>query len=144
MSEKQLRRNVTRILRDAGLDPVAVENVAHPGTPDVNYADGWIELKQLDTWPVRADTPVRIEHLTAQQRIFLLRRCKEGGAAWLLLQVGGNFLLFEGDLVGPDFGRTLTRDELLHLARKAWIGLEEMKEGLPKCLKKRDLTIRRL
>ena len=67
MSERRMRKNVCDWLKD--YDAFAVENPANPGTPDVSYVEGWIELKQLDAWPAREDTPVRIEHYTPQQRI---------------------------------------------------------------------------
>ena len=95
MSEQTMRRKVVRALRDANLDAVAVENPAHPGTPDVNYVGGWIELKYLPAWPVKGGV-LRIRHFTKQQRIWLERRWGAGGNAYLLLQVGTDWMLFNG------------------------------------------------
>ena len=78
------------------LNAVAVENPALPGTPDVNYIEGWIELKWLRSWPKRKDTIVRIPHFTAQQRIWHFRRRRLGGQSWFLLQVRKEWLLIDG------------------------------------------------
>ena len=122
-----MRKHVTEALVD--LDAKPVENPAWPGFPDVNYIEGVIELKQLDKWPIMAQTPVRIEHFTQQQKIFLDRRWRKGGNAYLLLQVGRTFLLFDGSDV-MEIGRTLTQGVLRNRALKIWNDLSIMKKEL--------------
>lgn len=113
-----MRGRVVRALRS--LDAVAVENPAYPGTPDVNYIGGWLELKWLRRWPENADTdPVLIRHFTQQQRVWLSRRCRRGGRAWLLLQVGQEYLLFDGEMAAEVVGRA-PRGALLRSACKYW------------------------
>lgn len=86
----------------AGLSPygrlVRVENPAAPGTPDVYYSfpggrRGWIELKHLDDWPMRHDTPIRIPHLTLDQVMWMEEETRMGGRAFLLLQIRRHYLL---------------------------------------------------
>lgn len=86
------------VLASAGLDPIRVENRVHPGFPDVNYADGVLELKAMTRWPKSDEDPVVIEHFTPQQRVVLKRRWLHGGSAWLLLRVSSEheWLLFDG------------------------------------------------
>src|SRR3546814_13417930 len=94
MSESRLRGNIVKALRC--WDAVVVENPVCPGTPDVNYIDGWLELKFLPKWPrVPSTNPILIRHYTAQQRIWLRRRWLRGGRSHLLLQVGREWLVFE-------------------------------------------------
>ena len=83
IGELPFRRGLVAAL--APLDAFPVENGASPGTPDVNYIDGWIEVKLVDDWPKRAATPVRIKHFTPEQRATLLQRCLRGGRAFLLV-----------------------------------------------------------
>ena len=105
-SEKDMRRRVIRALKS--IHAISVENGTGIGTPDVNYVNGWLELKSIDSWPARPETPLRIEHFSQEQRIWLLQRCKAGGEAWLLLKVSDDWLLFDGEmaaaLVGEDEG----------------------------------------
>lgn len=118
MSEKAMRKRVTEALK--GLHAVPVENPARPGTPDVNFINGWIELKKLDRWPkIKPDDPVLLDHFTPQQRIWAQQRHRAGGNVWLLLQVGNEFLLFTGCFAAESLGRA-SKSALLHGAIKHW------------------------
>lgn len=70
------------------LGAMAVENSAMPGTPDVYYMHGWIELKECDNWPKRDTTPLRLPHFTKWQRAWLKRHAHLGGTCFVLLKVG--------------------------------------------------------
>ena len=111
-------RKLRPVLLAAKLDPVRVENPIHPGTPDVNLANGkWMELKCLPEWPVRASTKVRIPHYTPQQRVFLYRRWKAApGSTLLLLEICATrqWLLFDGDVAAKMVGRGTATDHRLH------------------------------
>ena len=113
MSEQTQRKNVVNWLKE--LDAVAVENRAYPGTPDVNYIGGWIELKWLRRFPRHEPDIVRIEHFTPQQRVWLMRRVRRGGKAWLLLQVGLEWFLFDGEMAAKHVGHC-TRSALHSVA----------------------------
>lgn len=131
MSEQTQRRKIIVILKD--LHGVAVENPAGPGTPDVNYIDGWIELKWIRRWPkVPAERPILIHHYTPQQRLWIRRRGRLGGKSFLLLQVGREWLLFKHE--EAYFVGKISRDELYKTAYKVWFnGLN--KEEFMTCLK---------
>ena len=91
-----------------------------PGTPDVNFIGGWIELKWLRSWPKRAETPVILAHpLTTEQRAWHRRRAKRGGNNWVLLQCQREWLLFRGR-VAADFLGVSTRAELYRHATIWW------------------------
>lgn len=118
MSEQGMRKRIVgRTLKP--LDAVSVENPAYPGTPDVNFVEGWVELKWIRRWPVRPETEVKIDHYTPQQRVWLKRRWMKGGNVWLLLQVGAEWLLFDGDTAAEVVGRA-TRKELQLAAHAYW------------------------
>lgn len=132
MSEANMWRTVRTAL--AGLDPVRVENPAFPGTPDVNYIEGWVELKQEDEWPKRERTPLRVDHFTPQQRVWLTRRCRAGGRAFMLIKVDRDWLLFRGDVAAKIVGH-VPRQELIQHALRHWPGKlihEELRECLTK------------
>lgn len=117
--ESPMRKAIVRALRP--LDAVSVENPAHPGTPDVNHMYGWIELKQLQAWPVREETIVRIPHFTQQQRVWLIRRVRRGGMAQVLLKVGEKeWFLFCGDDAGIYLGETWTQRDIRLRAVMSW------------------------
>lgn len=103
---------------------MSVENRARPGTPDVNYVEGWLELKWLRSWPRNAeDSVVRIEHFTPQQRVWLKNRWRRGGRAFLLLQAAGqDWLLFDGETAAHTVGRA-TRPVLYQRALRSWKSL---------------------
>lgn len=134
-SEKQLRSNVVKLLRGARLDARAVENPIDPGFPDVEYIGGLLELKEVDAWPVRPDTPLRIDHYTQEQRIWHERRAHHGGRIHVLLQVGSEYLLMTGAVAAIHLGR-VPRAELYDLACARWGSLSEMKSGLVEALKR--------
>lgn len=117
MSEKGMRRRVVKALKP--LDAVSVENSVYAGTPDVNYAEGWLELKWVRSWPKNRDTPLRVPHFTQQQKLWLTRRWRSGGAAYLLLKVSRDWLLFDGPTAAKVLG-TSTRQELRENALRVW------------------------
>ena len=118
MSESSMRRNVVKALRP--LDGCAVETKLEDGIPDVNYVGGWIECKCLKAWPVRPATPVRLDHpLMPHQAAWLCRRWRRGGKAWVLLQVGREWLLFDPPTAKEKLG-TATREELRLIAARYW------------------------
>lgn len=81
--EARLRSRIVKALQS--LHAIPVENPVHAGTPDVNYADGWIELK-IDEF--REDGSMPLRHFTSQQRAWLYHRWQHGGGrAHLLVHV---------------------------------------------------------
>lgn len=93
--EKDMRKRVVAALRD--VHAVSVENGAGAGTPDVNCALGWLELKSIDELPARPETPVRVPHFSPEQRLWLTKRCRAGGAAWMLIKAGREWILLWGE-----------------------------------------------
>lgn len=135
-SEARMRQTVNRVLRRAGLDPVSVENPAHPGTPDVNYVGGWIELKQRGAWPsnVRGRfRVVRCEHFSTEQRIWLSRRELAGGRTFLIWRIGRDWLLFRGSVAANVVGN-VPEPELRRAAYKVWASKALMEKELVECL----------
>lgn len=107
--------HVRPLLKKLNLDPVRIENRVGTGFPDVNYIEGWVELKHADAWPKRTGTPLRLDHFTPQQRSWLMRRWWSGGNVWLLLRVAGEWMLFDGATAASRVGR-VPRQELYDLA----------------------------
>lgn len=130
MSEQTMRQRVVRGLRS--LDAISVENAARAGTPDVNYVEGWIELKQLGRWPRDADAVVLCRHFRVGQRVWIKRRARAGGRVHVLLQVGRDWLLLPGREAAEELGH-VTRGRLEELAVRVWHGKIDMKE-LKTCL----------
>jgi hypothetical protein len=129
-------RKIRPYLVAAKLDPVRIENPIHPGTPDVNLTVGWIELKCLETWPVRAHSLVNIKHYTPQQRLWAYRRWKYApGTTFLLLEVRSvrQWLLFDGDVAAKIVGRAT---EVVHRTSARAVLHERELAELPKILTK--------
>jgi hypothetical protein len=117
-----------------------VENPIHPGTPDVNLANGfWIELKCILGWPVRASSAVRIPHFTPQQRVWLYQRWKYApGSTFLLLEVRSDrqWLLFDGNVATKVVGRSTTSEH--RVSARAVIAEHDLFSELPKVLMEID------
>jgi hypothetical protein len=120
VSEKILSRNVVGQLKRNGLDPQRIEDAIRCGVPDVNYRDGWIELKVSPGWPKRPGTRLALDHFTPAQRVWLSRRCRHGGRAFVLLRVGAReYMLFRGDVAAKYLGYT-PREFLVQRALGHW------------------------
>lgn len=104
-----MRKIVVKALRPK--DAMSVENPERPGTPDVNYIGGWIELKILKTWPVRGGV-VAVRCFTPQQRTWIRRRAMKGGNVHFLIRVQDDWLLFGGIFACDHIG-SLTKEEML-------------------------------
>lgn len=103
MSESTWRTDVVKGLAD--LDAHAVENPALPGTPDVNYVEGWLELKWSRSWPAKPATIVPCKHYSPQQRIYHRKRWAAGGRIYLLWKVADTWMLFEGNDAAQHVGK---------------------------------------
>ncbi len=127
MAEKDMRKLLCCKLRK--LDAIAVESSARPGTPDINFIGGWIECKWLRQWPKRAKTPVTLDHpLLTGQKVWIRRRNRRGGNAWVMLQCHREWLLFKG-LAACNILGTSTREELYDYAYHIWstgLNVEEL------------------
>jgi hypothetical protein len=138
VSEQDQRQKVIKLLKP--LDAMSVENVCCPGCPDVNYGgacppliqsklfdemnlitshlEGWIELKWEKEWPAKGG-PLRVPHYTQQQKVWARRRRYRGGACWLLLQVGADWILLDGLVAALSLGE-VNREQLIDRAHAYW------------------------
>ena len=119
MIERDMRKQLVKLL--APLGAYAVENGGcHPGTPDIATTVGPIVCKATNQCLARHDTPVKLDHdLTQQQKIFIIRWDRVNGRAWVMLNVAGSWLLFDGMTAAKDLG-TATKVELYQLAIATW------------------------
>lgn len=140
-AESAFWKRLRPILQAAKLDPIRVENPIHPGTPDVQLANGkWIELKSIAAWPVREATSVKIAHYTPQQRVFLYKRWKYApGSTLLLLEVRSvrQCLVFDGDVAAKIVGRGTTAAHRLNA--RAVLGTHVDLDQLPQVLVEVDV-----
>ena len=117
MSEAAMWDAIRPVLKE--LDPVRIESHMTVGVPDVNYSHGWIELKYMDRWPPRGG-PLRVDHFTAAQRAWHVRRRKAGGRSFVLLKVGtSEWLLFDGAVAAVELGNA-TRERLYEICKARW------------------------
>jgi len=138
MSEARMRKKVVKALKP--LHAIAVENPCLPGTPDVNHTEGWIELKWLRSWPSKPETPVRLDHYTAPQKIWAYQRRRAGGQCWFLLQCGREWLLLDG-IVAAMHVNQATKQELIQVAT-AYYSSGLSGEDLVKLLRQRQSAFR--
>lgn len=129
-SEKHLRKQVAQILKEAGRNPMPVENVCAVGCPDLYYIEGWIELKSTPHW-TQGDGPFLPRHgLSPEQRIWLRRHCRAGGKAFVLMQVDREYLLFDGAFAADRLGYA-SKLELMAGALLHCPSLDELRSRLP-------------
>lgn len=122
MSEILMSKVVMNILREVGLHPVRVENPANPGTPDINYVEGWVELKYAENWPKDKTKPLKIRHFRPEQKVWIRKRRMAHGQVFLLLKVGKmEWLLFEGETAVALLGQ-VNREQLIDASLKYWYG----------------------
>nr|QIG67122.1 hypothetical protein EVB34_017 [Rhizobium phage RHph_TM26] len=113
-SEAQMWTRLRPYMVGLGMDPLRVENRVHAGTPDVNFVEGWAELKHTDRWPKRGG-PLRLVHPpTPQQIVWGERRWGSGGNTWLVLRVGQEWYVFAGNRLNELWGggRAPTKAEI--------------------------------
>lgn len=134
MSESAMWESLRPPMKTARLDPVRIESrETDTGIPDVNYTQGWIELKYLPAWPVRPETPVRVDHFTGDQRAWIVARTQCGGKVFVMLKVGRkDWLLFQG-MIAARFLGTVPRSQLEGCALGRWTRTPKAEE-LRKCL----------
>jgi hypothetical protein len=79
-----------------GWNPVRIEDMYSTGIPDINFADGWIESKDVPAAraPKRSLTVLRLPHYTPKQRAWHVRRHTAGGKIYVALEVARRFYLF--------------------------------------------------
>lgn len=118
LKESDMRAQVVRLL--AGANAVAVENGVGVGTPDVNYVEGWLELKSVDL-PKNPDSPIRVPHFSAEQRLWLRRRTEAGGRAHVLLKAGNWWILLSAMTAAESLG-TVPLGWLIDHCVDGWAG----------------------
>ena len=93
-----------------------VENRVKRDTPDLYLAfpgwHGWIEMKVVTDFPLRAKTPIRLGHWTTGQRYWAERHQSSGGKIALLVEFGttGDVFLFRGGDVALQIDRWTRAD----------------------------------
>lgn len=99
------------------------EDLLSEGVPDVSYtikgASGWVELKYLPKTPPEQHTAT-IRHFTKEQRNWLVDCGRNGGRAWLLLQLGKSYYLYNWRQV--HLFNVAAWQDVLPLATGAWHG----------------------
>ena len=113
-----------------------LEDKLSEGIPDLCYAIygkpgcGFIELKYKAAWPKRALTPLRIQHYTQEQKLWIGSMGDLSGSVFLLLQVAKEYLLFDSEAaqyVGEYTRGELTADAMGHWLHSVdWDELQEM------------------
>ncbi len=109
-----------------------VENRVKKDTPDLYISvraspctddrplTGWIELKCLDAFPVKATTTVKLAHWTNGQRYWAIRHQTYGGNTWLVVQIGDEVFVFNAaELATNDWTQAEWRSYSIRLDKKA-------------------------
>lgn len=115
MRESKWRTKVVNLLKPLGA--FAVENPAHPGTPDISCVAGYIELKKGE-WPVNDDTKVDID-MRSTQRSWHRRWRRHGGFSWTLSLISETWFLHDGRWSAEHLG-LVNRSQVVFNAVDAW------------------------
>lgn len=94
-----------------------MENLAHPGTPDVVCVAGWLELKVAER-PSSAETRVDVDVLPSQ-RAWLKKWRQHGGRAWTLTLLGETWILHDALWASEHLG-LVPELELIQKAEAVW------------------------
>jgi hypothetical protein len=102
-----------------------IENSAGDGTPDVHFFDrltqqgGWIELKSIPEYPVRATTRVFGDKgLRPEQKAWLREYWELGGNVWILARAESDRYLVPGSM-SQTFNE-MTKADLAGYRLKSW------------------------
>lgn len=98
-SERQTWRNLKKRLDETpGIHYQRFEDALSNGIPDLMVCHAgkttFIELKHADTFPARAETPVRLDY-RADQFAWAKRHAAAGGRVILLAQVSSHYYIFD-------------------------------------------------
>lgn len=114
-----------------------VENSVGPGTPDVNGCyngvEYWVELKQADP-PKKETSILQVRHFTTEQRRWLVQRIAAGGNAYVLIQVGREYLVLRGDVAALHLGLvplTKLRESALLSTGNIVEAVRKIRDGIP-------------
>ena len=129
MSENNFWRYIKNHMKGIGIF-TRIENSFFKGIPDVNFLidgiEGWIELKYREKFPVRTNTPIRLQHFTKEQKLWHKNRVENGGRTFLFVKVDKTYYLFKGkniQLVGD-----MNRKEMKSKSCKTWLNKVNFKE----------------
>ena len=81
----------------------------------ISGRSGWIELKHVNKWPSRFDSPLRFKHFTIGQARFLSDWYTPGAKTCVLVEVGADYFLMEGT-EAKELQRGMTRSEIFKMA----------------------------
>lgn len=119
MSEAGMRSYLVKKLQS--LDAVPIESrTTGIGIPDVNCTCGWIECKWLRSWPKNCQSsPVKFQHdLTKEQQIWLWRRVRRGGRAYVMAKVSREWFLWDGHIFKEHgLWNSMTKAEMINWSR---------------------------
>lgn len=115
-------------------DATRHEDLIGSGVPDVSFGyrgnNGWIELKYLKKFPVRATTRIRIPHLTGAQCNWLINRNVKGGNCWILIQIANEYFLFPVIGIRYIWHHKFTAEQFRKGATGHWVGSIDKDEFL--------------
>ena len=77
-----------------------IENVVGAGIPDIHASNGvmemWIELKQIDSFPVRPTTLVLDQCIRSTQKAWMNHWTSRGCTAFVLVKIDSEYYLVNG------------------------------------------------